>query len=102
LTVTTPIGFIAILAGWYTAEVGRQPYVLYGLLRTADAVSPIATGDVTASLVLFVVVYSAVFGAGFWYLQRALRVGPVEVTLPAAPTLGNRPLAGAAPEQVGA
>ena len=93
----SPLGFVAIVAGWYTAEIGRQPYVVYGLLRTADAVSPVAVGHVALSLGLFFVVYSAVFGAGFWYLARALRAGPVEVALPAAPTLGHRPLAGAAP-----
>jgi cytochrome d ubiquinol oxidase subunit I len=93
LTFTSPLGFVAILAGWYTAEIGRQPYVLYGFLRTADAVSPIAASEVSVSLCLFFGVYSAVFGAGFWYLIRALRKGPIEVELPAAPTLGQRLLA---------
>lgn len=95
LTLASPLGFVAILAGWYTAEIGRQPYVLYGLLRTVDAVSPIAASHVSISLGLFFVVYSAVFGAGFWYLLRTFRKGPIEVALPAAPTLGHRPLAAA-------
>ncbi|HVG06034.1 MAG TPA: cytochrome ubiquinol oxidase subunit I, partial [Burkholderiaceae bacterium] len=94
LTLASPLGFVAIVAGWYTAEIGRQPYVIYGMLRTADAVSPVTTGNVALSLVLFFVIYSAVFGAGFWYLFRTIRTGPVEVALPEAPELGNRPMAG--------
>jgi cytochrome d ubiquinol oxidase subunit I len=99
LTLTLPIGFIAILAGWFTAEIGRQPYVVYGLLRTADAVSPVAAGDVALSLALFVLVYLSVFGAGFWYMVRTVRTGPVEVALPIAPAQpahpARRPLAAA-------
>jgi cytochrome d ubiquinol oxidase subunit I len=98
LVLASPLGFVAIIAGWYTAEIGRQPYVIYGLLRTADAVSPVAATHVALSLGLFFIVYTAVFGAGFWYVWRTIRRGPVEVALPAAPTLGNRPLAGAAKE----
>ena len=96
LVLASPLGFVAIIAGWYTAEIGRQPYVIYGLLRTADAVSPVSPSHVALSLVLFCIVYAAVFGAGFWYVWRTIRRGPVEVALPAAPTLGSRPLAGAA------
>ena len=59
-----PAGFVAVIAGWVTTEVGRQPWVIYGLLRTADAVSPIATPGVTGSLIAFVIVYFAVFAAG--------------------------------------
>jgi hypothetical protein len=59
-----PMGFVALVSGWFTTEVGRQPYTIYGLLRTADSVSPIASPAVGASLVAFVVVYLTVFGAG--------------------------------------
>ena len=59
-----PAGFVAVLAGWITTEVGRQPFTVYGLLRTAQSVSPLAAPAVAASLVAFVVVYFAVFGAG--------------------------------------
>jgi cytochrome d ubiquinol oxidase subunit I len=77
-------GFIAILAGWYVAEIGRQPYVVYGLLRTADAVSPtLAAASVLASLLVFVTVYLAVFGAGVWYLFKLIRKGPQPFDLPA-------------------
>ena len=72
-----PAGFIAVLAGWIVTEVGRQPYTVYGLLRTADSVSPIAAPAVGASLAAFVVVYFAIFGAGAFYVLRLMgkRVG---------------------------
>jgi cytochrome d ubiquinol oxidase subunit I len=72
----TPSGFGAVLFGWYTAEIGRQPYVVYGQLRTADAVSPISTEAVTTSLLTFLVVYAIVFGFGSYYLAKLLRKGP--------------------------
>ena len=64
LTWVSPLGFLAVLAGWFTAEVGRQPWTVYGVLRTADAVSPVPGGSVLFSLILFVLVYGIVFGAG--------------------------------------
>jgi cytochrome bd ubiquinol oxidase subunit I len=72
----TPSGFGAVLFGWFTAEIGRQPYVVYGLLRTADAVSPVARGAVATSLVTFVLVYAFIFGFGSYYLAKLLRKGP--------------------------
>jgi len=72
----TPSGFGAVIFGWFTAEIGRQPYVVYGVLRTADAVSPVSKGAVTASLVTFMVVYAVVFGFGSYYLAKLLRKGP--------------------------
>ncbi|MDE0421354.1 MAG: cytochrome ubiquinol oxidase subunit I [Gammaproteobacteria bacterium] len=73
-----PSGFVAIVAGWVTTEVGRQPYTVYGLLLTADSASPIDTPAVAASLTAFVIVYLIVFGFGIWYLLRMMRRGPVE------------------------
>ncbi len=73
-----PSGFIALLAGWWVAEVGRQPWVVYGLLRTADAVSPVPAGAVLTSLIVYVAVYVTLFGFVGWYLLKMLRVGPVE------------------------
>ena len=74
-----PSGFIALLAGWYVVEIGRQPYVVYGLLRTADAVSPnIVAAAVLSSLIVYAAAYAFVFGAGIWYLQKLLRKGPVK------------------------
>jgi cytochrome bd ubiquinol oxidase subunit I len=72
----TPSGFGAVLFGWFTAEIGRQPFVVYGLLRTADAVSPVTTGAVAASLVVFVIAYAIIFTAGSYYLAKLLRKGP--------------------------
>ena len=71
-----PAGFIAVLAGWVTTEVGRQPYTVYGLLRTADSVSPVAAPAVAGSLVAFIVIYTVVFGAGIFYLLRLMRRPP--------------------------
>ncbi|MEX2451555.1 MAG: cytochrome ubiquinol oxidase subunit I [Rhodospirillales bacterium] len=72
----SPMGFIAVLAGWMVAEVGRQPYVVYGLMYTADAVSPVPTGSVAASLIVFIVSYTVIFAAGIYYILRLLRNGP--------------------------
>ena len=71
-----PMGFVALVSGWFTTEVGRQPYTIYGLLRTADSVSPIASPAVGASLIAFVVVYLTVFGAGMFYIFRLLARWP--------------------------
>jgi cytochrome d ubiquinol oxidase subunit I len=68
-----------VTAGWTTTEVGRQPWVVYGHLRTADAVSPNLTGpDVLISLSLYVVVYAIIFGAGLYFLLRLVRRGVPE------------------------
>ena len=75
-----PMGFVAVIAGWVTTEVGRQPFTIYGLLRTADSVSPLAAPAVGASLVAFVIVYFAVFGAGVWYILRLMAKPPRDVT----------------------
>ncbi|RPE79874.1 cytochrome ubiquinol oxidase subunit I [Vulcaniibacterium tengchongense] len=84
-------GFVAILAGWYVVEIGRQPYVVYGLLRTADAVSPILRApSVLASLIVYVLVYAVVFGAGTWYLRRLVRKGPVPHEPPPRSEHGER------------
>ena len=76
---TTPLGFVAVLAGWTVTETGRQPYVVYGFLRTLDAASPIAAGSVLVSLVLFVVVYNVLLLAFFWYGARIVMRGPEDV-----------------------
>ncbi|UXI69174.1 cytochrome ubiquinol oxidase subunit I [Tahibacter amnicola] len=71
-----PSGFIAVLAGWYVTEIGRQPWVIYGLMRTRDAFSGVDLASVVISLSTFVVVYAIVFGFGIWYLYRLFRAGP--------------------------
>ncbi|SEA30450.1 cytochrome ubiquinol oxidase subunit I [Rubrimonas cliftonensis] len=71
-----PSGFLAVLCGWITTEVGRQPYTVYGLLRTADSASPLDAPAVGASLLAFIIVYFAVFGAGTFYVLRLMAHGP--------------------------
>jgi cytochrome d ubiquinol oxidase subunit I len=71
-----PTGFIAILSGWFVSEVGRQPYVVYGLMRTADAASPIGAPGVAASLLGFFIVYMIVFGAGVYYMLKLMARPP--------------------------
>jgi cytochrome bd ubiquinol oxidase subunit I len=71
-----PSGFITLLAGWVTTEAGRQPWVVYGVMRTAQAVSPVSAQQVGVSLLAFVIVYSLVFGTGIYYILKLLRHGP--------------------------
>ncbi|MBB3952005.1 cytochrome ubiquinol oxidase subunit I [Aureimonas jatrophae] len=71
-----PSGFAAVLAGWMTTEVGRQPYTVYGLLRTAESHSPVAASAVGTSLLAFIVVYFVVFGAGIYYILRTMGKAP--------------------------
>jgi len=83
-----PSGFVAIVAGWITTEVGRQPWLVYGLMRTAEGRSPIAAPAVAGSLAAFVVVYVLVFGAGIYYLLRLMAQPPqADESEPAAPVL---------------
>ncbi len=89
--IMTPSGFGAVLFGWFTAEIGRQPWVVHGYLRTADAVSPIAAGAVTASLLTFIVVYAFIFGFGSYYLAKLLRRGPDPVEDIRGDDLGKKP-----------
>ncbi len=72
----TPSGFVAVLAGWFVTEVGRQPYTVYGLLRTSESVSPVVGAHVAISLAAFVVVYFFIFGAGSYYILRLIGKGP--------------------------
>jgi cytochrome d ubiquinol oxidase subunit I len=76
LVLAGPSGFTAVLAGWITAEVGRQPFVVYGVLRTADAASPVSAASVATSLTFFLIVYAIVFSAGALYILRLMGKGP--------------------------
>jgi cytochrome d ubiquinol oxidase subunit I len=76
--VMGPSGFIAVLAGWVTTEVGRQPFTVYGLLTTGESIAPVAAPAVAASLIAFVIVYFAIFGAGTLYILRLMRAGPAQ------------------------
>ena len=67
-----PAGFVAVLAGWITTETGRQPFTIFGLLRTADSASPLAAPAVAASLIAFIIVYFFVFGVGTWFIIKLM------------------------------
>ncbi len=89
-----PTGFIAILTGWYTAEVGRQPWVVYGLLRTKDAVTPsLTTSDVLLSLSGYVLVYAVFISFGTFYIYKLLHEGPTGAAVPIPGATPNRPMA---------
>ena len=90
--VAGPLGFVAVLAGWTTTEVGRQPWTVYGLMRTADSVSPSLTGrDVLISLIGYMVVYLIVFPFGVALMARLVRRGPTEPALEPEPVESGRP-----------
>jgi cytochrome bd ubiquinol oxidase subunit I len=85
-----PIGFVAVLAGWVTTEVGRQPWTVYGLLRTADSVSPSLTGaNVLLSLACYVVVYLIMYPTGIAFMAALVRRGPQPLDLPVEEVLGG-------------
>jgi len=74
--VMSPMGFVAVLAGWVTTEVGRQPFTVYGLMRTSESLAPVAREAVATSLLAFIVVYFFVFGAGIFYILRMMHAAP--------------------------
>jgi cytochrome d ubiquinol oxidase subunit I len=90
------IGFVAVIAGWVVTESGRQPWVVQGILRTADAISPVAGSTIVASLAMFVVVYGIVFAMGIYYINRLIAKGP-DGRAAAAPeqVLPSRPISSA-------
>jgi len=91
---TAPLGFVAVLAGWITTEVGRQPWTVYGLMRTAQSVSPSLTGfDVLLSLLAYVAIYLVMFPAGLAVMARLVRQGPAEDVETRIPVEGLRPQA---------
>ena len=94
-----PMGFVSLIAGWMTTEVGRQPWVVYGVMRTANAVSPVTPQSVGLSLMAFVIVYCVVFGTGIYYILRLIHEGPAlpealprPRSLPDMDRSGRRPL----------
>jgi cytochrome d ubiquinol oxidase subunit I len=94
-----PIGIVAIWGGWVTAETGRQPWIVYGKIPTAAAVSPLKAPAVLTSLIVFVLLYLTLLGTYAWYVARVVRVGPGDGPLnePAAPAGQPEPLPGLAP-----
>ena len=102
--VMGPMGIIAVLAGWITTEVGRQPFTVYGLLRTSDSLAPVAAPADAASLLAFIVVYFFVFGAGTFYLLRMMNsfAGHADPDLKDGPirTAGITPVAETHPDAI--
>lgn len=90
-----PTGFIAVLAGWFTTEIGRQPWVVWELQTTSDALSPVPGASVATSLLLFFLVYGIVFGAGIYYLLQLIRSGPGEIEGEPETGTARRPLSAA-------
>ena len=72
----TPLGFLAVLAGWTTTEAGRQPWIIYGRLRTADAVAPVSAHAVTLSFLIFFFVYNVLLLSFLWFAARIAIKGP--------------------------
>jgi cytochrome d ubiquinol oxidase subunit I len=70
------LGFVAVISGWIVTETGRQPWVAYGILRTADAISPVPGASIATTLALFVLVYGIVFAMGIYYINRLINRGP--------------------------
>jgi cytochrome bd ubiquinol oxidase subunit I len=90
-----PLGFVAILAGWIVTEQGRQPWVVYGLMRTADGVSPVPAASIAGTLALFVFIYGIVFAMGLYYINRLIVAGPKEVVAAPPDGVPNRPISAA-------
>jgi cytochrome d ubiquinol oxidase subunit I len=99
VVVMVPSGVVATWAGWVLAETGRQPWLVYGKLLTADAVSPLKPAAVLTTLIGFVLIYLALLGTYVWYVARVVREGPGEEPLaePAAPSLRPAPMPSPAP-----
>ena len=90
---TAPLGFVAVIAGWTTTEVGRQPWTVYGLMRTARSVTPSLTGtDVVISLTLYILVYLIMFPTGFAFMAGIVRRGVLAATAPPDPIEAGRPI----------
>ena len=98
-----PLPFIATLTGWFTAEVGRQPWTIYGVLRTADAMTPfLSAREAIISLIVFCAVYVFIFAFGTFYVYRLLRAGPVgNLKSPPAAAVPNRPMSVLPPANAG-
>ena len=95
LTYAWPLGFIAILSGWWVTETGRQPFLVYGILRTVDAVSNVSFWAVLTSLILFVLVYTSVFSMGILYINKLIEKGPDVKTAEPPDAVPSRPLSAA-------
>jgi cytochrome d ubiquinol oxidase subunit I len=89
-------GFVAVIAGWVVTESGRQPWLVHGILRTADSASPVPGGSILTTLILFVVVYGIIFSMGIYYINRLIHRGPMGPSVaPSGRGLPSRPLSAA-------
>jgi cytochrome bd ubiquinol oxidase subunit I len=88
-------GFVAVISGWVVTESGRQPYLIYGILRTADAISPVPAASILGTLALFVLCYGIVFSMGIYYINRLIAQGPQGRALEESEGLPSRPIAAA-------
>ena len=88
-------GFVAVIAGWVVTESGRQPWLVHGILRTADAISPVPAASIAGTLALFVVCYGIVFSMGIYYINRLIAKGPQGRALEESEGLPSRPLTAA-------
>ena len=88
-------GFVAVIAGWTVTESGRQPWLVYGILRTADAISPVPAASILGTLALFVLCYGVVFSMGIYYINRLIAQGPQGRALEDNEGFPNRPIAAA-------
>ncbi len=79
------VGFVAVISGWVVTESGRQPWIVEGILRTADAVSPVPGGSIATTLILFILVYGVVFSFGIYFINRLIARGIQETALPQHP-----------------
>jgi len=86
------IGFVAVIAGWVVTESGRQPWIVEGILRTAEATSPVPGASIAGTLVLFVLCYGVVFSMGIYYMNRLINGGPDSPPAKQAESFTNKPL----------
>jgi cytochrome d ubiquinol oxidase subunit I len=87
-----PLGFVAIICGWIVTESGRQPWLATGIIRTVDAISPLPAVQVLATLILFVVIYTSVFGMGIRLINKLIDKGPQPELLTEEEGMPNRPI----------
>jgi cytochrome d ubiquinol oxidase subunit I len=88
-------GFVAVIAGWVVTESGRQPWLIHGILRTADAISPVPASSLLGTLILFVFCYGIVFSMGIYYINRLINKGPEDRVIQPEEGVPSRPLSGA-------
>jgi len=85
------LGFVAVISGWVVTETGRQPWIAYGILRTADATSPVPGATIAGTLALFIVAYGIVFWFGIYYINRLISGGPESAIAKAPDPLTHKP-----------